>query len=269
MIKIGLDMRRYDDDMTRYGKKYGKRKRTRHLHKSYFNLHSRHQICLPTDQHSLSTFWSTQCDQLPSNSPLNKLDKETNHFLHVSRYFGEQGTNLDIWNFWHTFGYFEIAFSDACIQMVSKIGTNVDIWNVWHNFGCFENAFWDACIQIVSKIGTNLDIWNVWHNFGCFQDAQTNPSMPGKTSKDCAWRIWEDDDYDDLMMIIMMMMMMLRMMTMTKTRLLGANARSEIRIPRAQAHLCWHKATYQILLIIMMMVTVTMINIHKYPTVEI
>ena len=35
------------------------------------------------------------------------------------------------------------------------------------------------------------------------------------------------------------------MMMMTMTRLLGAHGRSEIRIPTDEAHLCWHKATYQ------------------------
>ena len=53
-------------------------------------------------------------------------------------------------------------------------------------------------------------------------------------------------EFDRMMTMMMMTMMtMITMMTMMMTRLLGANGRSEIRIPR-DAHLCWHKATYQI-----------------------
>ena len=61
-----------------------KESKTRLLHKSYFNLHSGHQICLPADQQrSLSTFWSTQCDQLHSNSPLQ--NRQGNKLWHVQR----------------------------------------------------------------------------------------------------------------------------------------------------------------------------------------
>ena len=57
-------------------------------------------------------------------------------------------------------------------------------------------------------------------------------------------RAWPGE-FDRMMTMMMMMMMTMMMMMMTTTRLLGANGRSEIRIPR-DAHLCWHKATYQI-----------------------
>ena len=48
-----------------------------------------------------------------------------------------------------------------------------------------------------------------------------------------------------MMMMMMMTMVMMIMMMMAMTILLGAHARSAIRIPTDEAHLCWHKATYQ------------------------